>query len=377
MSASNEYLSKYIDKKANILLVGSGGVGTIASLGLEKGGYSQVTSVLRSDYSKVKENGFVIESIDHGNYENWRPHHVVNSVQAAVDDSNRPFDFIVVTIKALPEFFQTEEIIRPAMVKDPKTGEYPTVVLIQNGIDIERPVHEAYPSAIVLSGVSMIGSHNYGGKIVQFEHDKVSFGYYPDCVGKYNTEAKVQQRTHEFVALYGASGVQCEYHPKLMLARWRKLVYNSCINTVCAITQLDSGRAYLSGLDQALTLPAMHEILNIAKAAGYELPSELPQAMIDSDAGVWYEPSMMIDVQKGNPIELEVILGNPLRIAKELGVDTPILTVLYNLLKGIQFRILEKRGGILDIPDKPPLVGEPRIDHPSFPSEFPLEKSQV
>lgn len=297
------------------------------------------------------------------------------SVAEGAASIDKPFDYIVVAIKALPEFFKTEDIIRPAMLESKSSpSTYPTVVLIQNGIDIEKPIVAAYPSAIVLSGVSMIGSHNYGGKIVQFEHDSMNVGYYPGCGdgGSVNVTDEIREhKTKEFVDLYAASGVDCKYHPRLLLARWRKLVYNACINTVSAVTQMDSGRAYLCGMDQALTLPAMQEIMSIAKAAGYELPKELPQNMIDSDAGVYYEPSMMIDVKKGNPMELEVILGNPLRIAKELGVSAPILTVLYNLLKGIQFRLMEKRG-LLSVPENAPKVGEPRTDHESFPSKLPL-----
>lgn len=296
----------------------------------------------------------------------------MNSVKEAADQLGRPYDFVVVAIKALPEFFKTEDIIAPAMVADPQTGRMPTVVLIQNGIDIEKPVAVAYPTALVLSGVSMIGSHNFGGRIVQFEHDSMNVGYYPGSAAAAGlTDADREEATREFVDLYSASGVDCKYHPRLMLARWRKLVYNSCINTVCALTQVDSGRAYLCGMDKALTLPAMGEIMAIAAAAGYELPADLPQAMIDSDAGVYYEPSMMIDVQKGNPIELEVILGNPLRIARDLNVPAPILTVLYNLLKGIQFRLMEKKG-ILSVPEVPPKIGDPRTSNPSFPSDLPL-----
>lgn len=69
----SNHLDKYKTTKAQVLLVGSGGVGTIASLGLELGGHAQVTSVLRSDYQKVMDDGFLIESVDHGNFENWRP----------------------------------------------------------------------------------------------------------------------------------------------------------------------------------------------------------------------------------------------------------------------------------------------------------------
>lgn len=57
----------------NILLVGSGGVGTIAALNLEAGGLASVTAVLRSNYNKVTTDGFHIKSIDHGEITDWRP----------------------------------------------------------------------------------------------------------------------------------------------------------------------------------------------------------------------------------------------------------------------------------------------------------------
>jgi ketopantoate reductase len=60
-------------KKVNVLLLGGGAVGTIAALNIESGGLGNVTAVLRSNYAAVKENGYTIRSIDHGNFEGWRP----------------------------------------------------------------------------------------------------------------------------------------------------------------------------------------------------------------------------------------------------------------------------------------------------------------
>jgi ketopantoate reductase len=59
--------------KANVLLVGCGGIGTIASLNLEIGGKASVTAVLRSNYEHVKAHGFYIKSVDHGEVEGFRP----------------------------------------------------------------------------------------------------------------------------------------------------------------------------------------------------------------------------------------------------------------------------------------------------------------
>jgi ketopantoate reductase len=60
-------------KKANILLLGGGAVGAIAALNLEAGGLSAVTAVLRSNFQVVNEEGYTIESVDHGKLKGWRP----------------------------------------------------------------------------------------------------------------------------------------------------------------------------------------------------------------------------------------------------------------------------------------------------------------
>jgi ketopantoate reductase len=58
--------------KANVLLVGSGGVGTLVAYNLEFGGLALVTSVLRSNHDAVAQNGFTITSLDHGVVKGWK-----------------------------------------------------------------------------------------------------------------------------------------------------------------------------------------------------------------------------------------------------------------------------------------------------------------
>lgn len=392
-----------------ILLIGSGGVGTIASVALEStNGASQVTSVLRSDYEKVTKSGFEINSIDHGNLKNWKPTNIVNSVEAGVEllqsKGYTTFDYILIVTKNLPELVKTADLIRPAMIKkkqeeDNNNGSklvYPTVVLIQNGIGIEQPIIDEYPEAVVLSGVSMIGSHNFGGRIEQYEHDILAIGYYnpacktlchPSLAKPQDTSSSenaypysvdfLEQEAHKFIDLYNTCGrVSCSYVADLIRARWRKLVYNSAINTICSLIQVDVGRCFLSSLDTSIIIPAMQEVLAIAKSSGYDLLKDEPDLcdkMLRADEGLYYKPSMQIDEEKGNPVELEVILGAPLRIARQNGVDAPVLTVVYNLLKGVQFRLLEKKG-YFTLPEKGPMFTDKRFDKFNFPSEFPIKK---
>lgn len=59
--------------KRRVLVVGAGGVGTMACVALERSGKASVTAVLRSNYEKVIRDGFEIESVDHGKLSAWRP----------------------------------------------------------------------------------------------------------------------------------------------------------------------------------------------------------------------------------------------------------------------------------------------------------------
>jgi hypothetical protein len=59
--------------KTRVLLIGSGGIGTITALNLEASGQCHVTAVLRSNFDVVQERGFSIDSVDHGQVEGWRP----------------------------------------------------------------------------------------------------------------------------------------------------------------------------------------------------------------------------------------------------------------------------------------------------------------
>lgn len=60
--------------KARVLVVGGGGVGTMAAYALETGGKASVTLALRSNFKAVKANGIAIDSIEWGNdIKGWRP----------------------------------------------------------------------------------------------------------------------------------------------------------------------------------------------------------------------------------------------------------------------------------------------------------------
>lgn len=310
--------------KADVLLIGAGGVGTIVAYGIHHVGKSNLSLVVRRDYEKVKHAGYEIESCDYGSIKGWEPDSIYADVAAAAA-SKIVYDFVIVATKNLPDVVKVEELIEPIV-----TLEKTAIVLMQNGFDFARSYFNKYPRNIVISGVSHIGSHNYGGAIHQTQNDKSLISYFDNP----NLPKGIQEaKTKEFISLYSNEKNNCTYFPDAKWYRYRKLVYNATLNTVCALTGVDTGRLELSGGMESVSIPAMHEVIAIAKADGVQLPEDIVNLVVHSDDGDWFEPSMRVDVKKGNPMELEVILGNLLEVAKELNVETPVLNVLYNLTR--------------------------------------------
>lgn len=90
----------------------------------------------------------------------------------------------------------------------------------------------------------------------------------------------------------------------------------------------------------------MNEVFHAASVVlGGPLPSHLAtadQILKSTERNTGGRPSMLVDWEKGSRMELEVILGNPIRIAREKGVAMPRLQTMYSLLAMAQTRRDEK-----------------------------------
>lgn len=324
-----------------VLVVGSGGVGAMTALGLTTAGKAAVTLVVRSDYAHVIKKGYTIDSVSYGHIDNWRPQTVVPSVQEAA--KRGPYDFLVLTTKNIPDGPQTcEDIIAPAV-----TPGKTTIILVQNGIGIHHPTIKRFPENVVLSGVSLIGSSNINCHVNNLSKDQLLVGAFPNP-GLLDGEKRVSEaiKTYLEVAQTKEGYNLVEYDPDPNRTRWEKLVFNSVYNTITTVVNQDITRCLIVDGNE-LVGPAMDEIYKIAASDGVEIDPSVKEKYIHIVDGLFYPPSMLIDCRKGQLFEMEVILGNPLKIAKQNGVYVPILTTIYWLLSMVQFRVKEQRGDII------------------------------
>ncbi|CZT13088.1 hypothetical protein WAI453_005866 [Rhynchosporium graminicola] len=337
--------------KSHILLVGSGGLGTMAAYNLEVGGLATITAVLRSNYKAVADNGFTLTSVDHGNIKGWKPTNIVDAIPTAGKDK-LPFDFIVVTTKNVADISPTvAELIAPAV-----TEGHTTIALLQNGLNIEKPIIAAFPKNPVISGVSLIGATETAhSHVLHDDPDELIISPFDNPnIPQYISIAAAKK----FAELYSASGkVVCEYNENVGFVRWRKLVYNACYNSACAVVRMDTSRMRMYKFPiEDVVRPLMVEIIAIAKAAGHDLPDGIADKMINADSEfTFFRPSMLQDVEKGNFIEFENIVGEPLREAEKLGVPAPNLKLIYGMLKILQWKTMETKG-LVKLPVAPPMA---------------------
>lgn len=245
-------------------------------------------------------------------------------------------------MKNIPEVNNIPKIIAPAV-----TPNHTTIVLFQNGLYIEPPILEAFPENVVLSAPSYIGAHEHNGHVVHNDHDNFHIGVFRN---KALDAAFERAKLEEFATIYnGSKVVDAKIVDDIVLYRWRKVLWNGVFNPMCAITQLDSAAVRRFGGEHSLIRPGMAEMAAIAKADGYDLGPGIVDLMIEvTPIELSFRPSMLVDVDKGNPLEVEVILGNALRVAREKGVSTPVLDNTYRFLKLTQARLLAARGLIAE-----------------------------
>lgn len=299
-----------------ILVIGAGGVGVYFSGRLAQAG-AEVTVVARSDYEAVSRAGYAVESIA-GDFQ-FTPAAVLKHASEFEGEA----DYIILAAKVLPEA-DAVGLLSPA-VRSSKS----TIVLIQNGIDIERKVAESFPDNRLLSTVAYIGvSRPAPGRVLHLGSGELKMGDYP---------AGISAEARRLAALFEAAKVRCELCEDIGFVRWNKLLWNLPFNPVSvlaggATTKQMTQRDELEGLCRAL----MWEVIAVANACGVALTEANAEAQIEYTRNFpAYKTSMLQDYEAGRELEVEAILGNAVRLAAEHGVPVPHMESCYALLKSV------------------------------------------
>ena len=236
--------------------------------------------------------------------------------------------------RELPEFDLGIVATKATGVEDAAealTGRFAgaTVMTVQNGLGAEEIVraHGDWP---LVSGVTFMSGTKHSDTHVEYILDT------PTWIGPYGDTPF--GRVQEIAQLLVDAGLKAEALPDLRPAQWSKLIFNATVNGVAALTGLPHDEHFAAENELGDLGHVVHELVDegkrIAAAASVELHDD-PWEMnvLATKRGSAHYPSMLEDVEARRPTEVELINGALVREAQRHGVEAPLQTTVYRLVK--------------------------------------------
>jgi len=204
-----------------------------------------------------------------------------------------------------------------------------TIMTVQNGLGAEEVVrsHGGWP---LISAVTFMSGTKHSDTRVEYILDT------PTWLGPYGETPFGQ--VQELADLLVASGLKAEAMPDLRPAQWSKLIFNATVNGVSALTGLPHDAHFAAEADVSDLGHLVHGLVDegkrVADGAGVQLHDDPWQMnVLATQRGSAHYPSMLEDVEARRPTEVELINGALVREAERHGVEAPLQTAIYRLVK--------------------------------------------
>ena len=116
---------------------------------------------------------------------------------------------------------------------------------------------------------------------------------------------------------------------------WSKLIINAAINPLTALLGVRNGELLESRAAKKVISIAAKEAASVASAKGIELIFKDPTRAAEEVAAATSEniSSMLQDIRRNSPTEIDAICGEIVREGKKLNVSTPVNYLLYQLVQ--------------------------------------------
>jgi len=252
-----------------------------------------------------------------------------------------PFDVGIVACKALD--------LEPTAAALAGHGEGATLMTVQNGLGAEAVLarHGAWP---LISAVTFMSGIRHSDAHVEYELDTATW------MGPWAQTATPYAVVEELAALMIAAGLEAEAMEDLLPAQWSKLIFNSAINTVAALTGLPHVAAFAAEREFGDLGWLVHALIDegvaVAAAAGVELhedPWEMNVLAVargeTAHSDYAHRPSMLEDILARRATEIEFITGALVREGARVGVPVPLSSAMYRLVRAREASWLPSAAG--------------------------------
>jgi 2-dehydropantoate 2-reductase len=288
-----------------IAMMGSGGVGGLIGARLAHAG-CDVSFVARGAHlAAMREHGLRLES-SVGNVHLPRPR--------VTDDPSTigPVDIVIFSVK----LWDTEPAARAILpLIGPETG----VISLQNGVrkdDILRPI---VGEKALMGGVAYMGTAIARPGVIQHTGtvQRVVFGEY---------DGRRSKRAQELLEWCRKAGLDAAISDDIRRTLWEKFAFLVGMAAVTATIRLPIGPIRSHPLTREFYLDAMREAAAVGRAHGVRLPADFAEermAFVDTLPPTM-TASLRLDLERGNPLEVEWLSGSVVELGAAAGVATPI-----------------------------------------------------
>jgi len=308
-------------------VVGAGAIGGFLGARLALAG-ADVTFIARgANLEAIGRDGFKL--IEEDGVER-----VALNAKAAPIDQPGAYDVILLGVKA-------QQV--PGLAKDVARlmGPETVVVTLQNGVPWwffhklggpyqDRPVHTADPDGVIaanIPGDRIIGAVVYPaaeliapGVVKVIEGDRFTLGE-PDGSKSDRVRAVSDALTHAGFKAPVSSDIRAEI--------WLKLWGNVVFNPVSALTHATLVDICQFPLTRSLAASMMAEAQAVGEKLGVRVRISIEKRIDGAEAVGAHKTSMLQDVEAGRPLELEVLVGSVVELARLTQTPTPAIDAVY------------------------------------------------
>ena len=302
-------------------VLGTGAISSYYGARLAAAGH-RVVFLARSDAAALRAGGLSVTSTDGDVRIAAAALLIVTDPTDLGDGAGGPVDVVLNGVKA------GDPNPAAALLHHVPMGPRTIVVNLQNGLDMEADLVGAVGRRALLGGLCFICVNRLGGGVV--EH--VCGGSMTVAAHGGNPASAPPQPVLDVVDDLRAAGVPATAEVDLVLARWKKLVWNVPFNPLAVILGAEPRELLADPVSRELVIAAMHDVRAAAAAAGRDISPAFVDRMVAGTEGFPpYRTSMGLDYESGRPLEVDAILGRPLRVAQAAGVAVPTLELLWRM----------------------------------------------
>ncbi len=297
--------------------MGPGAIGNLFAGMLAAGGNEVWLLGRRAEVVEtINREGVTIEQV-------WKGSTLRSPVRATLDAGEAgEVDLVLMCVKST----STLQATRNAL---PAVGDRTVVLTLQNGIGNVDVMASVVGRERVLAGVTVNGVTLVGPGVVRH----AAMG--ETTIGE--LDGRVTERLERVAETFRQAGISVAVSSSVDSLIWAKLVSNASMNPLAALLRVRNGQL-LERPDARELLGALaREVAAVAEAKGVRLPFPDPVAKVEGICRTMAtnKMSMLQDVERGAPTEIDFINGAVVREGQAVGVPTPVNWTVTRLVKAM------------------------------------------